>query len=775
MLPKVPLLTLLQPALQVTTLVLLFIALLCPNPFTDSGIDLMVVRPYNVSSTSTASAATTTLVLSTANTSTSTALPTSSTTASTPSSATTAHTATSTNTSSSVSSSSASPTANASTSSTTSAAQIGLTPASASSSTISAARREYTLPPLANLEALSNSSTSTTTATVYSNQGYSNLELKYGPLGGCFRDAAGVRTCTPASLSPSLASLNARLSVVGQLSTAISITGLPSAFKITPILLFVTFGVFLLIYLLSVPQLLPRLFPKSTKFASYLSPESRVHRHLETLVGLAVYARMGCVGLLLGAGISLRLKVSKAVYAFNAANVSHTMPASLTLVDSDDVGMQAVAGSSFSLIWATVVLIGAEIYLERRRIRLEAAIAQARKDIESQYGRGVFEMLEEARSRGDLSAKAESIYQGHAASIKPARSIYGGSEYAYGADTKGRPTKSVMRTASFRSTGSTYHHGPQRYTSSDKDFGYNVTAPPSRRVQLHPASSHQAWLEERDDGGYYEQPAPFTGPGWSEAHPPMSQTRSLSRSQSRSRIRPRAESPTPSYWTSNGGKEALEASTLHTLAPSRMDRRGSYSGSDVDPEMEHLPPRGPSALSDYSLEPSRSIAGASGRRQLQTGHAGVAHAPFGNLRRKPSHGSRVVRGPSRGVPEGEEDEEEERQQHQQHQQQEEDEEEYLDSHYTAGSTSEERRRLEREREELAALEREILQRRRRELEWQMGRDQDRAAAATTAAAVATAASGAGLGSSRSSSSTDDTKIVGLGRLGYRKAADAGRV
>lgn len=56
-----------------------------------------------------------------------------------------------------------------------------------------------------------------------------------------------------------------------------------------------------------------------------------------------------------------------------------------------DITLEASVGNAFGLIWACLGILGATIFLERRRLKRAAAVAEARSDVEAQWGRNVFE------------------------------------------------------------------------------------------------------------------------------------------------------------------------------------------------------------------------------------------------------------------------------------------------------------------------------------------------------------------------------------------------
>lgn len=372
---------------------------MCPDPFGSSGVALMVVRPVTLQQSSADGAnATTSLVFGDAATTTD-------------SSHSTSFDPTSTATSS------ATP---------TSTPRNETTPRRRNDDDTGTALgtiKQYnaTLPPL-NLERLNitsstsdgNSTNGTSTSgsnslygtITYAPSSLSYLELKYGPMGGCHRDENNTRTCTPASLSPSsLSSIGENLAS----STTMDTRSLPTSInRVFPILLLTSFITCFVLLLVSIPTLLARTLP--TKYASYLSPDSAVQRHLTHVQHYALYVRVILAVLILIPGVGLRMQVSKCVYAFNAANAGKTLPDHTLreeILDSAvSVGIKAYTGQAFGILWASVVLLLIETFVERRRLRREEAVQQARKDIEGQYGRDVFEMVRGGGSKPNVAPEA---------------------------------------------------------------------------------------------------------------------------------------------------------------------------------------------------------------------------------------------------------------------------------------------------------------------------------------------------------------------------------
>lgn len=441
--PRIRLALLIPLFLQLTTLVLVFIALMCPNPLGSSDIALMVIRPTDVSQAMNASSNdtagpvfgnTTSSSSGAVNTSTSTRLPLTDT-----QHTSTAPSATAAATPASASASASTATGNASTASSgalsrrnAAASSSGLaddpvgspfasnnsnksTAAVANNGTTAAAAA---LPPLTaqstpprpatyerlNITAANNTGALPGTA-AYAPTSLSYVEYKYGPMGGCYRDEGNARTCAPASLSPNLASVNDQLSD----PTHFDVRGLPLRIIQTfPILLLTSLLTIFVLVLFGVPSLLARM---STRYAGFLSPDSPVQKYLAHAQHYALYVRLIVAVLLVIAGVGLRMQVSKAVYAFNAANAARVLPARLIRNDAGVtgdvvVGLKAYTGSSFGCLWAGIVLLLIETYLERRRLRREEAIQQARKDIEGQYGRDVFEMVRNAGAGNAASTAA---------------------------------------------------------------------------------------------------------------------------------------------------------------------------------------------------------------------------------------------------------------------------------------------------------------------------------------------------------------------------------
>lgn len=385
------------PALQLTTLVLLFIVFMCPNPFGSSDVTLMVIRPVVLSGNQTMGAAATSAGPVFGGNSSLSVTQVTTSSPGTTNAETTMPPSTVTSNSSSIASSRPTPRAVENyNSSTTTADEVS----SPSATPLILERLNVTS--ATNPTSNDTASTGLPGTVSYSSTSLSWLELKYGAMGGCLRSVGNKRTCTPASLSPSLTTPNGDLAS----SSHFDVRGLPDHFNKTfPILLLTSFITAFVLLLVSIPTLLARTLP--TRYAAYLSPDSAVQRHLTTIQRYALYVRLCVVVLMLIAGIGLRMQMSKAVYAFNAANSTRLLSASSLRDDSPvtTVGLQAYTGSAFGLLWAAVVLLLIETWLERRRLRREEAILQARKDIEGQYGREIFEMVRGVATKGNSETR----------------------------------------------------------------------------------------------------------------------------------------------------------------------------------------------------------------------------------------------------------------------------------------------------------------------------------------------------------------------------------
>lgn len=540
---------LLQPTLQLTALILIFVAFLCPNPFTSSGVSILTIYPYDASlvTSTTASAAAATTFTPTAS------VPTTTSNSSASPTTTSSASATSSTVSSSSSNISFPSVTSTPSSSSTTTSDTSSTPTTNSTAgqrrTVSIAAAAF--PTLflneksPDLVTGGNASAANSTADLQPSQ-LSLLEVKYGPLGGCFTDLSGRRFCSPASLASDFEDFEQDLQ---GLNTGLIVTGLPSRLRVTPILLLIVLVGTGLLLATSMPMALTRFGPTAPAFARHLSPDSPVQRYLMRMSVLLLYSRLALALLLLGSGISLRMVAGTAVTAFNAANSTRRLAASMTLVDSDTISLMAGIGNAFGLIWATVALLLIEAFLERRRARREDAIAQARKDIEGQYGREVFEMLEGQKGARPLmtqpTAPREVVYVQAPAPTAPVLSRAPSTRTVFIHQSPQQPSVSYAQP-----------ERQQSYTSTD-GFYYHTPDQKPREWQAPPSAS------------------PFAGPTWVEAsdiksrpyhpeedryiHTQPSLECMAHRVPVPAENTPRSTSPAPSYWTAGPVAERARA------------------------------------------------------------------------------------------------------------------------------------------------------------------------------------------------------------------------
>ncbi|PWN25839.1 hypothetical protein BDZ90DRAFT_233853 [Jaminaea rosea] len=423
-----PWLPLLQPLILLSCFFLTLIVFSCPDPLSpSSGITLLTVRPYNISAAAASSSdldgsgnktssAGSTITFGGAN-ATATTLPAN---ATEPTAL-----ATSSSSENSVTASAAStPTVDPSSANNrTLAAQTSIAaPAQAASTQpqgqTADKRSSHVNEPRAEIQPLmSNSTTSrgptlvsfervpesngtnesnsplaspfTPSTPLLTGEALSLIELKISPLGSCFRTWSGARSCTPASLRPTYDSSHLTMKALGGYDTK----GLPSTIKTTPILLVVVVSLLGSLSLSSTLGASLRVWPGAT-FGQPLLQGGAAQRAWASTQRVALWLRLGVALLLLGTAVSMRLVVSKAAYAFNASNAARTLntayltPEAMALPGAgQQVGLQAVTGRAFGLLWASVVLLLAEFWWERRRLRMEQAIAVARADLEAAWGR----------------------------------------------------------------------------------------------------------------------------------------------------------------------------------------------------------------------------------------------------------------------------------------------------------------------------------------------------------------------------------------------------
>ncbi|CAO1616613.1 unnamed protein product [Parajaminaea phylloscopi] len=250
-------------------------------------------------------------------------------------------------------------------------------------------------------------------------QQLSLVEVKFGPLGSCYRGPNGDRTCTPASIQAQFATQ--RLASDG---LAFDVSGLPAGLRTSPILLLSCVVTLIVILLLVIPSTLARIKPQ---LLGDILQSGQWQRYYDKAQHIALWVRLAVALLLLGTGISMRIIVSKAVYAFNANNASRTLPVAFfrpdlrTSAPKGSVGLQAYVGHAFTLLWVSVILLLVECWLERARLKREEAVRIARGDLEAKWGRDALDyamnsVMASARSkRSGQGSTADKVDNGGAA------------------------------------------------------------------------------------------------------------------------------------------------------------------------------------------------------------------------------------------------------------------------------------------------------------------------------------------------------------------------
>ncbi|CAO1638410.1 unnamed protein product [Sympodiomycopsis kandeliae] len=395
---------LLSPAIQIVVIILLFVTFTCPDPFHDSGISMMIIQPVDATNSSASSATNGTIVFGGGN----------STSATTNATATPPLLGNTTSTMISRQQQAVFPTVAALPTATGAISQRDVdapvknsttTPVNTNNSTATAAAAAIPTmtADIVPQRPVVNERINTTAEPghyLLPSSSLSSIEIKYGPLGGCYRNERNKRTCTPASLSPN--NLDSLLTDLSR-KTNLELTALPDKITQTfPILHMTSFLTLFVIFVVNLPVLLARLLPHNQTLQKNLSPDSPLQKNFKLLQYYTIYVRILIIVFILITSIALRLQFSKDVYAFNTANASIFLPSNLLSQGQDlssrKVSLKASIGPSFGILWSAVILLIIETFLERRRLKREEAILQARKDIEGQYGRDVFQMLEQGKS-----------------------------------------------------------------------------------------------------------------------------------------------------------------------------------------------------------------------------------------------------------------------------------------------------------------------------------------------------------------------------------------
>ncbi|PWN41752.1 hypothetical protein IE81DRAFT_158565 [Ceraceosorus guamensis] len=213
----------------------------------------------------------------------------------------------------------------------------------------------------------------------------SKIRVILGPLGSCTIDADGNRRCSKALLLPAFNTVSLAADQIGEYD----LRSLPSTIKAIPIILLVVLVIFIFSFALALPPLLAAFFPAKFGFLMQAGPRERALRRAQKCV---LWAIMCSWVLLAASGISLRVTFSSARTAFNASNIERSLPLTSTKdATYSDVGLQAELGNAFTLTWATLGLLAVHMLMERRRMKRAEAVAQARADVEAQWGRNVLE------------------------------------------------------------------------------------------------------------------------------------------------------------------------------------------------------------------------------------------------------------------------------------------------------------------------------------------------------------------------------------------------
>lgn len=356
----------------------------------------------------------------------------------------------------------------------------------------------------------------------------SRIAMKLGPLGSCFRNAKGDWSCTSARLASTFD--YAQLEGVGvRFKTA----GMPTGISTSPSLLLIALLALVVNVAVAAPIMMAKTMP--AKFGSILEsgPRERGLRGaLDATFWLLILSWLFTVG----SGLSMRISLSKAKTAFNAANAGLTLPLeSTTDRNTSGVTLTADIGGGFGLLWVALLLMAASAFLMRKRTQRDRAIAEARADMEAQYGRKVFEAGDSLSSQAIVTSRSV-----------PARSV---------------STKSTLAAAPARSEHLYIHHPcpPQQTHVDIHELRSQPSLPSLRHVYdvdspgAAPFSGYYSHHEEvlRDDKPNASPRPPLSSSSSSSSHGPRGYFGDLKRSNTIDAYPSdhRSVSPAPSYWT----------------------------------------------------------------------------------------------------------------------------------------------------------------------------------------------------------------------------------
>ncbi|PWN90763.1 hypothetical protein FA10DRAFT_286442 [Acaromyces ingoldii] len=499
---RLPLLHILPLVLQLASLVLVLLVLTNPAPFNGSGkLSLFTIEPKSLNVTSSSANDTSSYLLT---------LPSSSTT----------------NTSSQ-------PNATVGVNTTTTSVSLPASATTAATSTTTPKKRE--------LERTNVKRENVTDVPYYGNgtnvtvsngdgvaaRELSRIAMKLGPLGSCFRDAKGDWSCTSARLASTFD--YAQLEGVGvRFKTAGMLTGISTS----PSLLLIALLALVVNVAVAAPIMMAKTMP--AKFGSILEsgPRERGLRGaLDATFWLLILSWLFTVG----SGLSMRISLSKAKTAFNAANAGLALPLEST-VDHNTSGVTLAAdiGGEFGLLWMALLLMATSAFLMRKRTQRDRAVAEARADLEAQYGRKVFEAGDSLSSQAVVTSRSV-----------PARSV---------------STKSTLAAPTKNEHLYIHHPCPPQQTHVDiHELRSQPSLPSLRHVYdidspgAAPFSGYYSHHEEvlRDDKSNPSPRPPLSSSSSSSSHGPRGYFGDLKRSNTIDACptNDRSISPAPSYWT----------------------------------------------------------------------------------------------------------------------------------------------------------------------------------------------------------------------------------
>lgn len=210
-------------------------------------------------------------------------------------------------------------------------------------------------------------------------QSTSEIQLRLGPLGSCFRSAAGHESCTPAKLTADYQYKGLQASMNNTASSGINVQDiLPDSMTFyATILLLLIIGLLCvcicstvhLIIVLRKAKQLQETISASQIISSYFTPTSFWQNMMAIVTKWVIVV------------IALILVVSSAIQKYRLSNAKNSFN-SATPIANGSIALEADTGSAFGFAWVSTILLLIAFWLQRTAIKRESVLQNARKELQ---------------------------------------------------------------------------------------------------------------------------------------------------------------------------------------------------------------------------------------------------------------------------------------------------------------------------------------------------------------------------------------------------------